>query len=183
MNYLDIILGIILILGLYKGVINGLLIEVASLLALVLGVYGAIHFSFYAADYLTDRTDWEPATLNLIAFAITFIAIVLIITLTGKLLTKLANIIMLGILNKILGGAFGVLKAAFILSIFLMFLASITDRFNLIKEETKESSVLYPFVAPIAPLVLPNILEEIERLREEKEAKPAEEEMQVEESI
>lgn len=177
MNYLDIILGVILLIGLYKGIKNGLLIEIASLLALVLGVYGAIHFSFYAADYLNDRTDWEPATLNLIAFAITFLVIVLIITLAGKLLTKLASIIMLGILNKLLGGAFGLLKSAFILSVLLMFISSITERFNLIDEETKESSVLYPIVKPLAPAILPNVLNELEKLRDEKENRePIEEE-------
>ena len=168
MNYLDIILGVFLLLGLYKGIKNGLLLELASLLALILGVYGAIHFSFYAADYLKDRVEWEPATLNLIAFAVTFIVIVLVITLTGKLLTKLAKLIMLGILNKILGAVFGLLKSAFILSVLLMFINSITARFNLIQEETKEGSVLYPFVEPIAPLVLPNLLKKIEILRNEE---------------
>ena len=168
MNYLDIILGVFLLLGLYKGIKNGLLLELASLLALILGVYGAIHFSFYAADYLKDRVEWEPATLNLIAFVVTFIVIVLVITLTGKLLTKLAKLIMLGILNKILGAVFGLLKSAFILSVLLMFINSITARFNLIQEETKKTSVLYPFVEPIAPLVLPNLLKEIEILRNEE---------------
>ncbi|MAW95865.1 MULTISPECIES: CvpA family protein [unclassified Leeuwenhoekiella] len=178
MNYLDIILGVILLIGLYKGIKNGLLIEIASLLALILGVYGAIHFSFYAADYLNERTDWEPATLNLIAFALTFIVIVLIISLAGKLLTKLASIIMLGILNKILGGAFGLLKSAFILSVILMFVSSITERLNLIDEETKDSSVLYPIVKPLAPAILPNVLNELEKLRDEKEnEEPIEEEV------
>ena len=176
MNYLDIILGIILLIGLYKGIKNGLLIEIASLLALVLGVYGAIHFSFYAANYLNERTDLEPATLNLIAFAITFLVIVLVITLAGKLLTKLASIIMLGILNKILGGAFGLLKSAFILSVLLMFIGSITERLNLINAETKESSVLYPLVQPLAPAILPNVLNELEKLRDSKEQRELREE-------
>ncbi len=169
MNYLDIILGIGLLLGLYTGIKNGLLIEIASLLALILGVYGAIHFSFYAAEYLEGQTNWEPATLNLIAFVVTFIVIVLIITLAGKLLTKLAKIIMLGVLNRILGGVFGVIKSAFILSVILMFTRSIATGFDILKEETKETSVLYPFVEPVAPVLLPNILKEVNDLRENLE--------------
>ena len=170
MNYLDIVLGIFLLLGLYKGIKNGLLIEVASLVAIILGVYGAINFSFYAAEYLDNQVDWEPATRNLLAFAITFIVIVLIITLTGKLLTKLAEVIMLGILNRILGGLFGILKVAFILSVILMFVSSLAERLNFINEETKESSVLYTMVQPLAPLLLPNILKEVDALDDDQHA-------------
>ena len=170
MNYLDIVLGIFLLLGLYKGIKNGLLIEVASLVAIILGVYGAINFSFYAAEYLDNQVDWEPATRNLLAFAITFIVIVLIITLTGKLLTKLAEVIMLGILNRILGGLFGILKVAFILSVILMFVSSLAERLNFINEETKESSVLYNMVQPLAPLLLPNILKEVDALDDDQHA-------------
>ena len=175
MNYLDIVLGVFLLLGLYKGIKNGLLIEVASLVALVLGVYGAIHFSFYAAAYLDERVDWEPATLNLLAFAITFLVIVLIITLAGKLLTKLAKLIMLGILNSILGGLFGILKVAFILSVILMFISSIAERLNFIDEETKESSVLYMMVQPLAPTLLPNILKEVDAIRTDQNPEESQE--------
>ena len=123
MNYLDIIIGILLLLGLFKGLKNGLLIEVASLIALVLGIYGAIHFSYYAVDFLTEKVDWSIQAINLAAFAVTFIIIVLVITLAGRILTKVASLAMLGIVNRILGAAFGLLKSAFILSVILMFLA------------------------------------------------------------
>ena len=115
MNYLDIILGIVLVLGLFKGLKNGLLIEIASLIALILGVYGAIHFSYYAVDFLNEKVDWSEHAINLTAFAVTFIIIVVVITLAGRLLTKVASLAMLGIVNRILGGVFGLLKSAFIL--------------------------------------------------------------------
>ena len=166
MNYLDIIIGILLILGLFKGLKNGLLIEVASLIALILGVYGAIHFSYYAVDFLNEKVSWSEQTINLAAFAITFIMIVVVITLAGRVLTKVASLAMLGIVNRILGAAFGLLKTAFILSVILMFLASMTNTLNIIDEETKEESILYKTIEPLAPLFLPSILKEVDDFRD-----------------
>ena len=93
---------------------KGLFVEVASIAALILGVYGAIHFSDFAASFLMERVDWNENYVNITAFAITFIAIVIVIALAGKALTKIADFASLGILNKLLGGLFGALKVGLI---------------------------------------------------------------------
>ncbi len=120
MSVLDIILGALLLFGLVRGFMKGLFVEVASLLALVAGVYGAIHFSNFAADLLQSRFDWSEKTINITAFAITFVIIVLAISLAGKALTKIADFAALGIINKLLGGVFGALKIGLILSVLLI---------------------------------------------------------------
>jgi len=109
MNILDIILGALILFGLVRGLSKGLFVEVASLVALIAGIYGAIHFSNYASNFLENRFEWNEKTINIIAFAITFVIIVLAISLAGKALTKLADFAALGILNKLLGGVFGAL--------------------------------------------------------------------------
>ena len=43
MNILDIILGALILFGLIRGLSKGLFVEVASLVALIAGVFGAIH--------------------------------------------------------------------------------------------------------------------------------------------
>ena len=45
MSIIDIVLGALLLFGLIRGAMKGLFVEIASLFALVLGVFGAIHFS------------------------------------------------------------------------------------------------------------------------------------------
>ena len=42
MNYLDIVLGVVLLIGLFRGLMNGLIVEIASIAALLLGIYGAM---------------------------------------------------------------------------------------------------------------------------------------------
>lgn len=173
MNIIDIVLGLLLIYAFYKGLTKGLLATLASLVGLVLGVLGAIHFSHHAAKFLVKQTNWTEETINLAAFAITFLIILLAITLVGKALTKIADFAALGLLNKLLGGVFNTLKIAFIVSVVFMFInASKNASGLLISEEKKEGSVLYGPVAMIAPIVLPNILKEVDNFRENEEPQP-----------
>ena len=48
MTILDIVLASLLLFGLIRGLMKGLFVEVASLIALIAGIYGAIHFSVFA---------------------------------------------------------------------------------------------------------------------------------------
>ncbi len=114
MSFFDIVIGILLVWGLYKGLKNGLFVEVASLAALIAGIYGAIHFSHITGEYLSERFDWSEQYLKLAAFLITFFAIIIVVNLAGKFLTKIADFAMLGLLNKVAGGLFGMLKVAII---------------------------------------------------------------------
>ncbi|MDT0558211.1 CvpA family protein [Ichthyenterobacterium sp. W332] len=160
MTVIDIVIGALLLFGLIRGLFKGLFVEVASLLALVLGVYGAIHFSNFAADFLQNRTDWTEKTINITAFAITFAIIVLAISLAGKALTKLADFASLGILNKLLGAVFGALKIGLILSVLLIVFDRMNNTLPFLEKEDLEDSVLYSPVKSIAPLIFPSILNE-----------------------
>lgn len=160
MNVIDIILAILLLFGLVRGFMKGFFVELASLVALIAGIFGAIHFSYFASNYISKNVEWSENTVNLVAFAVTFIIIIIAISLAGKLLTKLANIVALGILNKILGGAFGLLKMAFLASVLILFFEAINKNEVLIDNSTIEGSTLYDPVQSIAPMILPSILKE-----------------------
>ncbi|NTW33552.1 MAG: CvpA family protein [Bacteroidetes bacterium] len=149
MNYIDIILAIPLVWFIYKGFTHGLIIEVSSLLGLVLGVYIGLNFSFYISDALNLTSQYAP----LISFAITFILIVFLIYLLAKLLEKSINVLALGFLNKLSGAFFGLLKIAFIISILLMFI----NKINIIPQNAKNESLLYPTVSAFAPLIIPKL--------------------------
>ena len=117
MGFLDIILCALLVFAFYKGVINGLFVELASLISLLLGIYFAIKFSFIMKEILMGFVKWNPNTIQIVAFALTFIVVVIGIHLLGKFLTGIANFAFLGWLNKLGGGFFRVLKTVLIVSI------------------------------------------------------------------
>lgn len=159
MGLLDIVLGLLLAYGLYKGLRNGLFLEVASIIALVAGIYGSIHFSYVAADYLSERVSWDASYIKLAAFTITFVVIVIVVHLLGKFLTKIADFAMLGLVNTLAGGAFGLLKMAVILGALLIFYERANGAWQLLEPETKKESVLYQPVRDIGALVFGLVLE------------------------
>jgi len=158
MALIDIILGSLLLFGLIRGFMKGLFVEVASLLALIAGVYGAIHFSDFAANFLDNKLEWDEKYINIVAFAITFVIIVLVIALAGKALTKLANFTALGILNKLLGSVFGTLKIGLILSVLLIIFDNMNNTIPFADEDNLEESILYEPVKNMASMIFPSIL-------------------------
>ncbi|MFW5773496.1 MAG: CvpA family protein [Tangfeifania sp.] len=88
MNYIDIILGLLLLFAAISGFRKGLVSELASLAALILGIWGAIEFSYITTDFLIENFNFETEYLNIISFIITFIVIVILVHIVGSAVNK-----------------------------------------------------------------------------------------------
>jgi membrane protein required for colicin V production len=167
MNTFDIIITGLLLFGFVRGLFKGLFLEVASFIALVAGIYGAIHFSYFIKDLLVTKVSWEEKYITLAAFAITFLMIVIVVTLIGKLFTKIADFASLGILNKLLGGVFGALKIGFGLSVILLIFSKLNNKIPFISVEQQESAILYEPIKNLAPNIFPDYVK-VEEPEKEK---------------
>lgn len=146
MNYIDILLLLPLLYGAYKGFSRGFVIEVATLLGLVLGVYIAIKFSDYTENILRDFLDMSSQYLSYIALGVTFLLVVIAIYLLGKMLTKLVDIVSLGLVNKLLGTVLGAAKSFVILCVILLIVDALDDKYQFMGKELKDNSLFYnPF--------------------------------------
>ena len=157
MNWLDAIIVVILILSLVSGFTNGFIKEVASLAALILGIWGAIRFSSFTAEKLYDYFDMTGKWVGVIAFLITFLIIVVIIHWVGILADKLINAVSLGFVNRLLGIVFGLLKSVLILSVIIVVLNAIDARRPFLPKKTIEESKFYNPIGDIAPAIFPII--------------------------
>ena len=157
MNYIDIILAVLLFFSAISGFRNGFISELASLAALVLGVWGGIEFSYITTEFLTERMGIESDHLNLISFLVTFVVIVILVHLVANSLSKLIEVAMLGWVNKLTGLVFGFLKTAFILSILLLIFNKIDDDVHILSPQAKSQSRLYEPIRQFAPSVFPFI--------------------------
>lgn len=157
MNYIDIILVLLLVLAAISGFKNGLIAEIVSLAALVLGIWGAIKFSYVTSDFLTENTNIKWEHLEIISFIITFVVIVILVHIVGNVVNKMAETMMMGFINKLAGMIFGVLKAALILSIILLVLDFVDDDVKIIPEKAKSESRMYAPIRDFAPSILPFI--------------------------
>ncbi len=158
MNTIDIIIGLILIFGTVNGFLKGLFIEVTTLVGLVLGVYGAIHFSHFLGNFLKGSVSWDESMLQLVSFAGTFLIILIGMVLLGKALTKIAETIALGFFNKMVGAIFGFVKYALILSIVLLVYDEINASLRFVEKSKVKKSVLYEPVKNFAPTIFPNLV-------------------------
>jgi membrane protein required for colicin V production len=157
MNYIDIIILIIVAIGMVKGFVNGLVKEVASLAALVLGIWGAIRFSSFTAAKLYDYFDMTGKYVGIIAFIVTFAIIAIAIHFIGLLLDKLLEAVALGFINRLLGILFGLFKSVLILSVIFVVLNAVDARRPFLPKERIEQSMLYTPICDIAPAIFPII--------------------------
>ena len=152
MNYLDIIIAILLLLFGIKGFRKGLIIEVVTLLAFAVGIYGAMHFSDFTAEHLQDFVEINPKYLNTIAFVLTFILLVLLVNLIGRWVTNLIKAMNLNFWNKLGGFVFGVVKGVLLCSVLVLVLNNF-QLLGVVKAEVREQSKLYPYIEQTVPYV------------------------------
>ena len=95
---------------------------IASLAALLLGIFGAIKLRPVFASLLDSVFNISPDHINVIAFAVAFVTIVLVIHLIAFLVDKLVKAVALNFVNRLLGMAFGLLVTAFVISMTLLFI-------------------------------------------------------------
>lgn len=157
MNYIDLVLGIILVLAAIQGFRKGFIVEAASLAALVLGIWGAIKFSDWTADFITRKFNYHSEYLSIFAFILVFIGIVILISLLGKLLDNAVKAVALGFLNRLAGIIFGVLKVAVILSIFLLLFDAVDENVHLLPAKQKAESKVYTPMKQLVPTLFPFI--------------------------
>lgn len=155
MNYIDIIIGIILLVSAVNGFRKGFVVELASLAALILGIWGAIRFSHITSDFIVEQFDWTSKHLGVVSFIVTFIVIVILVHIVAKAVDNLIKVAQLGFINRLAGLVFGFIKSAIILSIVIMVLDGIDKTVGIIPEETKENSMVYEPVRKLVPSIFP----------------------------
>jgi len=155
MNILDIIIIIPVVWLAYRGFSRGLIIEIATLAALILGIYFSVHFSDVVGSYLIKWFDLNTKYLHIIAFIVTFAGVVILVYIIGRILEKFINMIALGFINKLLGGVFGILKAVLLLSVLFFIINRFDTNQKLLTPKIKEGSLLYEHVAKVVPTIIP----------------------------
>ncbi len=169
MNWFDLVFIVLLIWSAYRGFSKGFILQLSTLAALLLGIYGAIHFSHFTAEWLTEHFSISQNYLSILSFALTFILIVVAVHLLARIIEKLIQAIALGFINRLAGVVFGIAKTAFILSIILVLVNKANDKYHFLPPEKKENSLLYRPLSEFAPSIFPYL--HFDDLKEELDEK------------
>lgn len=159
MNFIDITILIPLAYAGWKGFKHGLIIEIFTLMALVLGIYTGIHFSDYASKFLKDSLDWNSKYLPVIAFTLTFLAVGAMVYFAGKAIERVVKFTGLSPLNKTFGIIFSLIKMSYFISVLIVLLESYDEKSDFFPEETKKASLLYEPVKNLSTSTIPGITE------------------------
>ena len=168
MGFLDIVLGGLLIYALFKGMKNGLFAELASLISLILGIYIAIKFSYVVREVVSSHVSWSPKKIEIIAFGLTFILVVIAIHLLAKIFTGIMDFAFLGWINKLAGGFFSVVKTILLLSIVFNLFQKININNLLVKEETFNKSIFYNPIQETSKFIYPKLQTWYDDFKKEK---------------
>jgi membrane protein required for colicin V production len=155
MNILDIIIAIPLLWALYRGFRKGLVYLIASIAALFLGILGAVRFHEACGGLLNRWFEIDPDHLKILAFAVTFILIVIIVHAAAFLLDKLIKAVALNFVNRLAGMVFGVLITAFMISVVLQPVVAANSQKEFISKDTIEGSLFFEPFSKLAPAVFP----------------------------
>ncbi|MBK6344691.1 MAG: CvpA family protein [Bacteroidales bacterium] len=167
MNYIDLIILIFCILAAIKGFSKGLVISLASLAGLVLGILFSLRYAGDLADFLQKISGSQSKFLLIAAYILCFTLIVVFVNLIGKSIEKVVEIAALGIVNRIAGAVFGVLKVLFVFSAILYLLKIADPENHFIKPETSKKSFLYSHLEYVLPSALPFLKQQLDSINEQ----------------
>ena len=136
-------------IAVFKGIRNGLIVAIFSIVGWILGIFAAFKFADVAAGYLKGSLAMSPKTLYIVSFIIVFLVVMLLVHLGAKLIEKTVELAFMGWVNRLGGIFFYVLLYTLIFSVMIFF----AEKFKLISDETIAASRVYPWVKPIALII------------------------------
>ncbi len=119
MNYLDVTIIIILGASVIYSIIKGFIRDAFSLLAVILGIVAALLFYPAGARMLAGLIT-NPQIANIVSFALIFLAVSIVVSLLGMLVSKMIKTADLSFYDRVAGGAFGLLKGYILVAVLVI---------------------------------------------------------------
>jgi len=146
MNFIDILLVTFLVFGFIRGLKNGLIIELTSLISFFVGIYIAVKFSSILGD---------SKMVKVTAFVIILMLVILGIRLLAKVLSKIASSLFLGWLNTLGGAIFAIIRMALFLGVILCLFQKVNIDNAIISKETQKKSLFFNPILKTSEFMLP----------------------------
>ena len=144
---IDIIYAILLLLSFIHGFRKGLIHSVVSLIAMVIGMMAAVHFSQLAAVTIDKWLNISSQYLPLVSFIVVLLGIYLLFRLLEKALEGFFKLLQLNFINKMAGAIIWGLVWTLLYSTILFYL----NNMKALNPTAKNDSVIYEQVEPLAP--------------------------------
>ena len=124
MMLIDLIILIIVLISVIIGIVRGFVKELSAIVGLILGIYIAA-FRYPLLEKYIIKVITNPSVAKVVSFIILFIIVFFLVFLLGILFQKAVKLILLGWLDKLLGGIFGIAKGMIMAWLLLMLITAV----------------------------------------------------------
>jgi len=156
-SFLDIIIAIPFAWAIYMGLTKGFVRQLATLGALILGVYGGAKLSGWLGEFFHRKFDVAIKLSQFVSFVIIFIAVIILMHFLAKIIQSSLKAGGLGAIDKILGVLFAMVKALIIVGVILSFFEMINKKVVLVEKQYTERSFFYNPIVNLTGKVFPTI--------------------------
>ena len=152
MNSLDFFILTFILIFLIRGLFRGFVRELTTVIGLILGYLVAISYIHILTSILLEYFPTLPNSLvDILCFSALFILTNIILRLIANIITQTLKFAMLGWLNRLLGGLFGLLKSLLIMGIAVFLLNLIPFSSSFVEKAGTDNSILFPILKTIGP--------------------------------
>ena len=153
MNWLDITLLCLAGIGFVKGLFDGVIKQVVSLIALLVGIFFCTKAALWLRVYILALGWFPEQGVTVLSYVAGFLLIVGVILLAGEILTRVVGATPLSVLNHLAGGVLGLCFMMAFISLLLNGMEMIDKGSVLIPRGAKVESRFYNSVKEIIPTI------------------------------
>ncbi|MDD4848220.1 MAG: CvpA family protein [Bacteroidales bacterium] len=146
----DAILGIFMLLAIWSGWKKGIVYQVISLIAVFVGIFVASRFWQFTFSLMQKKLDWDVNILKYLSMILTAVIVIAGVVLIGKLLSKLIEVTIFGVMDKVLGALFSLIKIVVVVSFLVYGVNYFFPKNDFFTDEKIKQSYTLPYIEPVA---------------------------------
>lgn len=151
MNSIDLIVCLILLLAVWNGWRQGLVVQVCSLAGIIIAIWLAAHYGARVGEWLRLDESFSAAG----GFVAVLVVVVLVVAVIGRLLRGAFRFAGFGLVDTLLGVVVAVLKYLLVLSALFAAFDRINADYTLVEARTIDQSRSYKPVLRLSEAVFP----------------------------
>lgn len=165
-NNLDILIAIALAFGVINGLFKGFISQLIGLFGFFIAIWLSFKFYQFVSIFIGSQNIVADSLVSIVSLVLTFAIAFFSIKLLSSLTQKTVEMIGLGFVNRIAGAALGLVILLLLVSSILFYIDPILE---IGFKETKENSILYPYLIESAEYVKNMLYETKDVLREQNQ--------------
>lgn len=158
---LDILILLALGIGVVRGFMTGAVRQIVSFFGILIAIILAVQLMNPVGRMIGTALGASDALYPAIGLLAVFLLVQIVLFFVVRAVESAVKTFRLSTVNRMLGGAAGLAKAALILSLFFLGLA----HFNIPEEDNRQNSVLYDPVASALPATWDYVAEHLPRIK------------------